>query len=171
MRSASLRKERRCRSRSSRRRPPISSPGVPCLSSSGPTARGLLNRNALLVPLHPGPECVQVRVERTGELDVAGGPVLVLEVPLELEHVADVVRTGETEASEDLGRDVVVADFLAVYIGQRGGHVAPTHMLAGDPDRLADELVAALEDAKRDLADVLGRDARHLRVAQREGDG
>src|SRR5436190_20868776 len=159
MRPASLRRLRRCRWRSSRRRLPISSPGEGCLSSSEPSARALLNRDALLVLLDPGPECVQVRVERPGALDVAAGSVLVLEVPLELEHVAHVVRTGKTKVPVDLRRHVVVADLLAIYVGECRGHVAAAHMLTGDPDRLADELVAALEDAKRDLADVLGRDA------------
>jgi hypothetical protein len=44
-------------------------------------------------------------------------------------------------------------------------------VLAGDPNGLADEFPALLENAVRALADVLDGDARQLLVAQGESDG
>src|SRR5205085_8628239 len=94
--------------------------------------------------------------------------VLGLEVALELEHVADLVRAGEAEAPEDVRLDGVVAHLLADRAAHLPRDFGDGQMLARDRDRLPDQLVAAGEDPVRRLADVLGRDAREAGGAHRE---
>jgi hypothetical protein len=51
-----------------------------------------------------------------------------------------------------------VDDVLAEFLADHGGVLVAAQVLAGDVDRPPDQLRAALEDAERGAADVLGRD-------------
>jgi hypothetical protein len=93
----------------------------------GASCPWLLEGNAVLVHREPRVECLEGRVELPGQLDRACAAVDLLEVPLELEHVAEVVGAGEAEAPEDLGRDVVVADRLPERPGEGGAPWAPAN--------------------------------------------
>src|SRR5688500_15798746 len=70
------------------------------------------HRNLVLVPLEPLVERLQLRVQLPSRFDVTHADELIVEVPLELEHVAQVISTGEAEAAIDVGGNGVVLDFL-----------------------------------------------------------
>ena len=93
-------------------------------------------------PLREG---LELRVERREKREVARAAEVLLEVALELEHVAEVVGAGEAEAAVDLGRHGVVDDLLPEGLGERGRHLRAGQVLARDADRLADEVRARLK--------------------------
>src|SRR6266540_4338570 len=132
--------------------------------------RRLFERNLVLVPGQPLPEGLQLRVEYPREIDVPHLAIVIVEVALELKHVAQVGGTGKAEAAVDLGRDGVVPHLLTERPGEGGRHFRAREVLARDADRLADELAPTLEDPVRALADVFGSDGRELLLIQREGD-
>src|SRR4051812_30703934 len=80
-------------------------------------------RDLARVARQPRVERLQRRVERARRLDAARARERVVEVALELEHVAEVIGPGEPEAPEDLGRDVVVGDVLAERAAHPLGHL------------------------------------------------
>ena len=57
-----------------------------------------------------------------------------------------------------VGMDTLCVVRTAERLRQRGRHLRATQVLAGDADRPADVLLAALEDAVRAATDILGRD-------------
>jgi len=59
---------------------------------------GLVQRYALLVPGEPGAERLQGRIERSGNDRIAGAAEVVGEIPLELEHVAEILGPGKAKA-------------------------------------------------------------------------
>src|SRR6266545_301751 len=132
--------------------------------------RRLFERNLVLVPGQPLPEGLQLRVECPREIDVPHLAIVIVEVALELKHVAQVGSTGKAEAAVDLGRDGVVPHVLTERPGEGGRHFRAREVLARDADRLADELAPTLEDPVRALADVFGSDGRELLLIQRDGD-
>ena len=75
---------------------------------------------------------LQFRVEPPGYLEAAGAAVVLVTVPLELEHVADVVGARETEAPVDVRRYVVIADLFPKRFGQRSCDLGPRQVLPGD---------------------------------------
>src|SRR5262245_42919176 len=129
-------------------------------------ADSLSERNLARVPREPLIVGLQFRVERSRECNVARPAVVIVEVTLELEHVPEVVRSGEPETAIHIGRHGVVSHLPAERLGHPSSHLAAGEMAARDPDRLADEFLATLEDPERALADVLDPDARHLFVVE-----
>ena len=87
-----------------------------------------------------------------------------------MEHVAEIVGAGESEAAVYLGRDVVVADLLAEDFGERGGHLRAGEIFAGDRDGGVHELFGVFENTVGAFPDVFGGDAGQFFVAHREGD-
>ena len=91
-------------------------------------------------------EGLQLRVERAGELEVARRAVVRVRVALELEHVAQVVGARESEArgrprrARRCSAPPAPSALLNAAAISRAGQV-----LAGDADRLADELSPALK--------------------------
>src|SRR5688572_19301288 len=68
--------------------------------------------NALLVAIEPGVERLQLRVQRSRLFEVARAAVVILEVALELKHVAEIFGARKTEGAERRGRKVVVPNLL-----------------------------------------------------------
>src|SRR5262245_33887760 len=101
-----------------------------------------LDRNSRNVLREPRVEGLQLRVERARELDAPGAAVVIVEVALELEHVAEVLRAGESEATVDFGGYYVVEDLAAQRLRESRRHLAAREVLARDADLLADELPA-----------------------------
>src|SRR5271163_3193358 len=62
-----------------------------------------------------------------------------------LEHVADIVRAWEAEATKHGGGDFVVFHDNAKRLGYARAHLSDGKVFAGHANRLADEFVAALE--------------------------
>ena len=80
-----------------------------------------------------------------------------------LEHVSHFVRAWETEAAVHVSLDSVVLDVAyAKPLCELLAHFRERQILANDSNRLPHVLLTVLEDTVCDLADVFGRDARHL---------
>src|ERR1044071_9805738 len=117
----------------------------------------------VLVLLDEGVEVLERRVQRSSGLGAARGEELLVEVAIDLEHVAHLVGAREAVAAVFVGLGgVVVRGRDADPLGQLLAHLLDGERLAVDADGLADVLRAGLEDAVSGLADVLGGDARHL---------
>src|SRR3954469_10257490 len=80
----------------------------------------------------PRVEVLQLRVEGLADAALARSGVLRVEVPLELEHVPDLVGSGEAEAAVHVGIDVVVSHLLAERSRQLGRHLGSREVLSGD---------------------------------------
>src|SRR5262245_22153374 len=130
----------------------------------------LLQWDAALVTPQPLRECLQSWIEAASHLWVPRSAEFFLEVPLELEHVADVFCAGEAEAAEHLGGHGVVAHLLLQRPGEVCRHFGAGQVLTGDADALADLGRTLAENPVRALADVLDGDARELLVSHRQGD-
>jgi hypothetical protein len=65
-------------------------------------------RDLIRVAGQPLLESLKLRIQGSGELEIPRAGEVVVEVALELEHVAEVVRPGEPEASVHVGRRKVV---------------------------------------------------------------
>ena len=98
-----------------------------------------LQGNLLRVPRQPGPEVLELRVERTRERDVACAAVFVVEVPLVLEHVAEIVGARKAERPIGFRRDRVVRHVDPEGFGERRSHLGTGQVLAGDADGAPDE--------------------------------
>ena len=61
-----------------------------------------IDGNTVRVPLEPRLERQQIRVQPPREPEVSHAAVIVVEVPFELEHVAQILSTRKAEASIDL---------------------------------------------------------------------
>src|SRR5438128_3274067 len=131
------------------------------------TPHPLRERNLVLVPPQPLLERLQLRVQAPRQLDVPHADEILVEVALELEHVAQVVRARKPEPAVHLGRHVVELDLPAQRAAQRRRHLGSRQVLARDGYGLPDELRPAPEDGVGALADVLGGDAGQLLVVQR----
>jgi hypothetical protein len=75
-------------------------------------------------------EALQRRVECTGDVEVARAAEDLIEVALELEHVAEIFGARETEATVYLGWHVIVAHLLTKCSGECGGHLRTSQVRA-----------------------------------------
>src|SRR4030067_1134832 len=105
------------------------------------------------------------RVDGPREIEVAGPAEGILEVTLELEHIAQVIRTGEAEPAVCLGRHVVVTDLLPLRFGERSRHLISGQVVAREADGLAEDLAPLPENGVGALSDVVGGEAWTLLVA------
>jgi hypothetical protein len=69
----------------------------------GTLSLGLLKGDTASVLCKPRIGSLQRRVQRTGEANVASAAEDVIEVALELKHVAKIISSRETEAAIDVG--------------------------------------------------------------------
>ena len=148
------------------RRTPRARRAAPASSCRNCGAR--LNRNALGVLCQPLRKRLQLWVELARAFDSSRRAEHVLELAVELEHVREVIGAGEAKRCVLRWRQRDVSHRLAERTRQLLGHLRTSQMLAGDADRLADQLLAAREDAERARADVGGGDTRHLCFAHRQ---
>ena len=144
--------------------------GPPAGSVSRRPLGTLLDRNAVPVSGEPGLERLHRGVERPGEFEAAGSAENRFEVPLELEHVSEILRAREGEIAVDLGGHVVIPDLLPQRLGKRGRHLTAGQVIAGDADGLADELPSLPEYGVGAFSDVLRGDAGEFPVAHGKGD-
>src|SRR6185503_1875845 len=117
-----------------------------------------------------GQPCVKVlqrRIEATGNGGIARPAENLLKIALELKHVAHIFGARKPELPIRIRRYVVVAHLLPQRRRQRGRHLGPRYMLAGDTDGLPNELSALLENGQSALADILDGDAGELLIAHR----
>ncbi len=75
----------------------------------------------------------------------------------ELEHVAENLGTWKIEGPIHFEGHRKVVHGLSERMGEFGGHLRTREVLSRDAHGLADELFAALKEAKRTFADVFGR--------------
>src|ERR1039457_3267828 len=104
-------------------------------SAAGSTARGvaspydpvqglnLFERHAVLVFGEPRFKCPQRRVQSARGLKTARAAEILLEIAIELEHIAQILGSRETKAAVDVRRHIVVAHLLTQRPGERGGHL------------------------------------------------
>src|ERR1019366_4857530 len=78
----------------------------------------VFGRNRVLVLRQPHLEALQRGVQAPAEFRAACPGKIVLEVALELKHVAQIIRAGETEPAVHLGRHAVVTDFLPEHFAE-----------------------------------------------------
>src|SRR5215467_16076857 len=134
-----------------------------------PKFDGALANDLRFVLAQPLAEALQRSPGKLARL-VDGTPLAerLLEVVIILEHVAEIFRTREPEGAVGIRRNRVELDGRPHLLRQLGRHARAGDVLAGHAYVLAEVLAAFLEDAVGDLADVVGRHARHLRVADGE---
>lgn len=130
----------------------------------------LFQGNSVRVFPKPGLEALQFRIQLAREFDAAGPAEIVLEIVLELEHVAEIVGAGETETAKYFGRYGVVADILSQRLAHAVGHLCAGQVFSRDAHRLSDEFLSLLEYTEGAFADVFRRDARELAIAHRDGE-
>src|SRR6185436_11002555 len=90
-------------------------PPCPPLPGSGVEGekRGLAERDAVLVCGDPLFERLQLGIERSRQGQIARAAILLVEVVLDLEHVAQILRAGESDRAVGVERDGVVDDLAA----------------------------------------------------------
>jgi len=113
---------------------------------------------------------LQRGVEASGDVKVAGATEVLCEIPIELEHIAEIIRAWETQTTVHLRGHVVVPYLLPQCFGQRLSHLRTGQMFACNADGLTDKLPALLEDAVGALSDVLCGDAWKFLFAHGHGD-
>src|SRR5581483_520228 len=104
------------------------------------------DRNAAAVCREPGVKVLKLGIQRACDLEVTRADILGLEVALELEHVAKLVRAREIEGAIDVRIDVVVTDLFTTRRPELPRELRAGRVVAGNGDRLSDQLVATLED-------------------------
>src|SRR5260370_20296009 len=138
-------------------------------ATTPPTPRSL-DRHLARVGGEPAVEGEQLRVQRAGDLGVAGGEELATQDGLKLEHVGDVFRAGDAGSAEDVERNVVEAHLAPEGPLGRRRHLRTGEVLAGDAEPLADRAGAATEETEGALADVHGGDAWKPGAPERHGE-
>ena len=93
--------------------------------------------NAAAVPRQPVLESLERWIQSARLPEVPRAAEVLFKIPLELEHVRQVIRARETEAREHLRRDRIVDNLFTDRLAQCGGHLRTGEVLAGDADRLA----------------------------------
>src|SRR5262245_40190888 len=113
-----------------------------------------IERDAILVPREPLVERLQLGIQAAGKCRIPGAAERFLKVAFELEHVAQVVGAGETEAAVDLRRHVVVAHLPTERLRHCGRHLGAGQLLSRNGHGLPDELTPAFDQAVGALADI-----------------
>src|SRR5512141_55125 len=108
-----------------------------------------LDRDAPPVFVEPLLERLHRGVERPGEFKASGSAEIRFEVPVELEHVSQILRPRESEAAVGLGGHAVIPNLLPQRLGKRGRHLNARQVTAGDTDGPADEFAAFPENRIR----------------------
>src|SRR6185503_14185108 len=100
--------------------------------------------------------------ERLRLADVSRITAVLLELAVELKHVAQVLGARESESPEGSRRHGVVPYWLTERLRQGLCHLSAGQMTAGNADGLADHLVALLEDCVGGLSDIFRRNRRQF---------
>src|SRR4051812_3572636 len=135
-----------------------------------PGSTALAERYSRFVLRQPAVESLQLRVQALRLADAPRVAAILLELAVELEHVAEIVGAGKSERPERRWGHGVVLHFLTQRLRQRLRHLRAAEMSAGDADGLADHLVTLLEYRVCRLANVFGGDARQLLGAEGQCD-
>src|SRR5262249_40926413 len=102
--------------------------------------------------------------------DAAGADAFFFKVAIHLEHVAVLVCAGETEPPVRVRIHRIVLNAAdAEAFGKLLADLSHREVLARNPDRLADVLIASFENRIRALADVFRSHPRQLGVSHGEG--
>src|SRR6185312_7609379 len=93
-----------------------------------------------------------------------------IEIALELEHVAKIVGALETERAILFRRHRIIAHSLPDCLGHDRSHLLTGQMFTCDSNRLPGVFLAALENSQRAFSNVLDSDSGTLFTSHRHGE-
>lgn len=102
--------------------------------------------------------------------DIPDGIAFLMEVPVELEHVSNLVGSGKSKTAVNIGMYAVVANLLTECFRHGGCHCCSAQVFACKTNGFADVGISVFENTEGAFADVFRSDTRHFFVVEREGE-